>query len=210
MLHQVDFKKIGFVTLTYPADFTKDIRKSKAQLKEYRRRFEIAYGKVRAIWRLEYQERGAPHYHIMYFDPPFVSIKDWCTMWDDVIHTPAEERFGNSVDLKLITHRSGQKLIACYVGKYISKVDERRLKDDSTHTGRYWGRWNIVEEDPIEIPLSDREAFSLVSHALSRRPSGALWQPRDPTICTVFGDHMGCRTYSEQILLAARSIEGSA
>lgn len=55
----------SMLTLTYPRDFPLDGRQSKihldALLKALRRRFRyIAY-----IWFLEFQSRGAPHYHLL-------------------------------------------------------------------------------------------------------------------------------------------------
>ncbi len=191
LLHQLKFERVTFVTLTYPAEFPTNPRKYKAHLKEYRRRFEARYGKVPAVWRLEFQERGAPHYHLMYLDAPFVPVPDWCALWSDVIHTKDENHRKIGVDVKLITQGKEAGLVASYLGKYVAKVDERCNVDSERSPGRWWGKWNVQEEVPIEIEVMDWQAAHVVVDALSRRGSDSSWQPTDPTVCTVFGNHMG-------------------
>jgi hypothetical protein len=52
------------ITLTYPQAFPHDA----AIFKEHLRRFQVAVerrlGKARGLWAMEFQRRGAPHYHI--------------------------------------------------------------------------------------------------------------------------------------------------
>lgn len=53
----------GFLTLTYPAEFPKDGREVKRQLNvfcSWLRRRKVAY-----VWIMEFQERGAPHFHFL-------------------------------------------------------------------------------------------------------------------------------------------------
>ena len=208
-LHQLKFKRVTFVTLTYPGEFPTDPRVYKGHLKEYRRRFEAKYGKVQAVWRLEFQERGAPHFHIFYLDCPFIEIGEWCWLWKCVTHTwdMAHELLG--VDVKLVVEGGEQGLIASYVGKYVAKIDERSQNGRSEKCGRWWGRWNIDEEDPIEIEISDREASLVTSWVLSLGRSGASWEPRDPTVCTLFGNSMGGNEFSRRVQGLLAGIEKS-
>ena len=196
LLHQLKFERVTFVTLTYPAKFPTNPRKYKAQLKEYRRRFEIRYGKIPAVWRLEFQARGAPHYHLMYLDAPFIPIPDWCALWSDVIHTKDENHRKIGVDVKLITQGKEAGLVASYLGKYVAKVDERVNVDTERSVGRYWGKWNIQEEIPVEVEVMDWEADRIVVDALSSRRGNSSWEPIDTSLCTVFGGHMGTDDFS--------------
>ena len=101
----------------------------------------------------------------------------------------AHER--NGVDVKLITGRKEQALVATYVGKYIAKVDDRRQKSEVTNVGRWWGRWNISDPEPREYEITDREAIELVNNVLSTRVGGEVWQPTDASLCSIFGNSMG-------------------
>lgn len=205
-LHKLKFEKVSFITLTYPSEFPTDPIIYKAHLKEWRRRFEKMYGKVSAIWRLEFQARGAPHFHIMYLDCPWVDIKEVCWMWKCVTHTwdMAHELLG--VDIKLIVDSGEQALIAFYLGKYIAKVDERNQNGTIDKCGRWWGRWNIEEESPVEVEITDWEAKLVCGYALAHRGSGTSWEPPDPTLCTVFGSRMGSGEFGNYILRCTESL----
>lgn len=190
-MHQMKFETVTFVTLTYPAEFPVESEIYKANLKEWRRRFEIKYGDIQAIWRLEFQKRGAPHFHIMYLDCPFIPVYDLCYLWKSVTHTFDMAHEVNGVDLMLITDSTQQALIAHYLSKYIAKVDERKEKNYDDHTGRWWGRWNITEQSPLEIEITDREAERIVTFVLGCRMADHGWQPMDYSLCSIFGDSMG-------------------
>lgn len=199
MLHQLEFSRVTFVTLTYPAPYPEESRKYKAHLKEFRRRFEEKWGKVRAVWRLEFQERGAPHFHIMFLDCPFVDVHDLCWMWKCVVHSwdMAHEIIG--VDVKLITDARKEALVASYLSKYIAKVDERKAGHAKRGVGRWWGRWNVVDVEPLEFEITDREAERITSFALRCRVGNQDWTPVDPTICTVFGYSLGSGEFGRLI-----------
>jgi hypothetical protein len=186
-----EFERVTFVTLTYPSEFPQDISVSKRHLREFRRRWEVRWGKVRAIWRLEFQERGAPHYHVMYLDSPFTPIKELCAMWHSVIHAKTESGLSNGVDLKLIVKSREKRLIVTYVSKYIAKVDERVDKNEFTKIGRYWGRWNIKEKAPLVYEIPSRQAFCLVRYAALVGGGNKPYEPSDPTNCTIFGNSLG-------------------
>jgi len=196
-LHQLRFETVTFLTLTYPAIFPTDVRKAKANLKEFRRRFENVYGKIQAVWRLEFQERGAPHFHIMYLDCPFLDLPELLYTWKSIVHSwdMAHELLG--VDIKLIVNNKEQKLIASYLGKYIAKVDERTQKDARKNVGRWWGKWNIEDPQPYECIITDRQAERIVDFVLAARMGSQEWQPIDPSLCTVFGSSMGGSKFGE-------------
>jgi hypothetical protein len=83
-----------FVTLTYPAVYSDDWHIWKRDLDAYLKRVQRRYKSlVGCFWRVEFQKRGAPHYHlIMAFDEPVCScdggvrkVVDGREMW---VHRP--------------------------------------------------------------------------------------------------------------------------
>jgi len=190
LLHSIRFSTISFVTLTYGETFPTDGRASKKHLKAYRRAFERRWGKVRAIWRLELQKRTAPHFHILYFDCPYIPVGDWCDCWDNASHRPKEERFGNSLDLRFNRERKDSQLIGYYTGKYIGKEIPEGAREAYEKQGRFWGRWNIEDPSPIEIEVYPFEAQKLAKLLL---PSNDVqgWHPVSTDSYTVFGPAMG-------------------
>lgn len=67
------FRIGAMVTLTYPGDWLTVVptgQVAKEQLKAFRKRYERAWGEtLRTIWKLEFQRRGAPHFHILLVPP---------------------------------------------------------------------------------------------------------------------------------------------
>jgi hypothetical protein len=189
-LHKLEFKTVTFCTLTYPAEFPTDAKVYKAHLKEYRRRFELWFGKYPAVWRLEFQKRGAPHYHIMYLDAPFINIQDWCELWHDVIRSNDPAHLKNGVDVKLVTGGAESKLVASYLAKYVAKIDDRIQSCMKINPGRWWGKWNIAEEKPIEVDCRDYQAEEIIKTILDARKQPG-WEPVDYSLCSVLGETMG-------------------
>jgi hypothetical protein len=199
LLHQLSFEKITFITLTYPDEFPADAKVYKANLKEFHRKFEIAYPGVQGVWRLEFQKRGAPHFHIMFLDwqPEDDGLVEW--IWKATCHTwdMAHELLG--VNTRIVTDNSQQALIAFYLAKYIAKIDERRLKEDGRKCGRWWGKWNICDPAPMEFEVSDWQAERITTFALNCRLGGSRWEPIDRTLCTVFGSSMGGGLFAQLV-----------
>jgi len=62
-----------FVTLTYPSSFPTDYTVYKKHLDTFLKRLRRAFPNVWAIWRLEFQKRGAPHFHILIFGARYIA-----------------------------------------------------------------------------------------------------------------------------------------
>ena len=206
LLHQLEFNRITFMTLTYPEDFPTDPKVFKAHLKEFRRRFERTWGKIKAVWRLEFQKRGAPHYHIMYLDGPFIPIANVCLMWAEVIHSedPNHKKIG--VDIKLVAGKTSQRLVASYLAKYIAKVDTRIIGKVFNKVGRWWGKWNIEEVKPTEILIMDYQAENLTKRILELRSLNS-WVPNDLTLCSILGETMGGNDFRNNVLKILNSLQ---
>lgn len=60
----IPYGRLMLITLTYPATYP-DIREAKADLKRFKERLLKDYPNVCGVWKLEYQVRGAPHFHFV-------------------------------------------------------------------------------------------------------------------------------------------------
>jgi hypothetical protein len=200
LLHGLIFERVTFVTLTYPAEFPTESKVYKGHLKEFRRRFERVFGKVRAVWRLEFQARGAPHYHILFFDAPFFPVFRVSALWHSVIHSEDDNHLKNGVDIKLVTGKKEKRLITSYVAKYIAKVDKGTDNGRVEKVGRYWGRWNIEDPAPVTIEVSSGEASLLYGSLRGGVGGGVSWTPTDDTRCTVYGDSLGSFDFGDRII----------
>lgn len=107
-------RRIGMVTLTLPSDwerFCHDGAEFYRLVSTWRKRYERQYGKLTAVWKREFQKRGAPHLHlIMPIPAPFervndegkqerVIFKQWLSeSWTDVVFT--DVAFDDEKELK--------------------------------------------------------------------------------------------------------------
>lgn len=208
-LHKVKFAEVLFVTLTYPAEFPHDWRVYKRNLKAFRMRVEREFGKVQCFWRLEYQKRGAPHYHLLYLDPPYMG-KEWVSLaWYEVVGSGDVRHLKAGTNVVPIREEQGKALVAFYVGKYASKPDEGIDEVDHGKTGRHWGKWNVKTEDPIEFTLESGQAEYVALELFSSRGSADTWRPSDYRNTTIMGDSMGSSNFrSRAIALLASGGKG--
>jgi hypothetical protein len=133
-----------FVTLTYPKKWPASPRVYKADLNRFLTRFRRRYPHVPIIWRLEYQERGAPHYHLMIFTPWFIDWRWIAETW--YIATERRDYLTLVAGTETRAVRSWKGVMA-YAAKYMSK--ERQLPD-AVRPGRLWGI-HCREDLPIRL-----------------------------------------------------------
>jgi len=163
--------KAIFVTLTYPAEFP-DPMTAKAHCRAFLKRINRMYPDVKpaVLWRLEFQERGAPHFHLMFFDLPFTEKDTIQRLWMEVIGVTDTRVFTRIEFIK--SPRQAMHYVAKYMAKrrgfsggfnglpYPATDDE-----DTPQLGRLWGI-----ENRINLPICPRIYFTVTGCW------GAIWQ----------------------------------
>ena len=124
-----------FVTLTYRRPDV-PIYERRRHLEAFRKRLEYVYGKLGVVWKLEFQERGTAHYHLMIFHPEMVAwreFRDWCfTSWRSIT---GDDCYPDVITVYAEPGQAGR--LISYTVKYMSKSYKSDLP-----TGRVWGCWN--------------------------------------------------------------------
>lgn len=121
-----------FITLTYPDVFPCDGKETKDHLNvflQYLRRKEIKY-----VWVLEFQSRGAPHYHIIASN--FIHKEDLSKIWYRIVGSGDEKHLKAGTQIEAIkskTHLYG------YLSNYIKKLDQKTPPAGFENVGRFWG-----------------------------------------------------------------------
>jgi hypothetical protein len=121
-LNTIDWDKAGmplFVTLTYGQSFP-TFRESKRHLKALVRSMGQSIG---AVWRVEPQQRGAPHFHLLLFGVQYYPKEQLKAEWGRIIgrrywdysREQAEEPFTRIERIRTLHG------VRFYVGKYIAK-----------------------------------------------------------------------------------------
>lgn len=156
------------VTLTY-GNWSPDYRLWKRDLdvflKALRRRFPDCCG----IWRLEFQARGAPHYHLLVWpsaevdfrDSAYEEDSDWLRLtWGRVSQNQTCSGLKHGSDLALVR---APKEADFYLGLYLQKSGGQVLPVN--FTGRHWGAWNRSGLDCFEplrlVSLDEVELYRL-------------------------------------------------
>ncbi len=160
-----------FITLTFSEVVSNE--HAKAVFKRFSMRLRRAYPQASAVWRMEFQERRAIHFHLLVFRLPFWKQSDLQKTWEDCT---GENR--SIVDIRLV---HGAKSIMSYISKYIAKADERTgftsLEDGSYQhepteklSGRFWG-WINKEL----LPLGQKEVGVLTERQIIKSLSSFVW-----------------------------------
>ena len=126
----IDFQ--GMVTLTYGQIWPTDGREVKAHLKAFFERIRRSgwFENHSLVWWLEFQERGAPHIHMVvtgWLSKVWVSFA-----WHEVSGAPKET--ATRVEQLRSADAAGS-----YAAKYAAKSDQKEVPEGFTNVGRFWG-----------------------------------------------------------------------
>jgi hypothetical protein len=156
----------AMVTVTYPGDWltvAPNGAAAKKHLDKLRKRYERAFDEpLRCIWKEEFQDRGAPHFHLMMCPPHHVSSDGrpflrWLKAeWADVVaHPDPEERrkhaaAGVRVDFNDGIRSCDPRRVAVYFAKHgsFSAKEYQHCVPEAWQApgqgpGRFWGYWGL-------------------------------------------------------------------
>jgi len=133
------------VTLTYPYEFPTNGAESKNHLRRFLQELQrewkrdIDWQGVRQLhssfWFLEFQERGAPHYHIFTNWP--ISKKWVSSRWYDIVGSEdIRHLHAGTRTERLLTGRAGT---ISYASKYANKLVQKVVPAGFENVGRFWG-----------------------------------------------------------------------
>jgi len=156
-----------FLTLTFSKVVTNE--RAKKCFKRFIMRLRRRYKDTSGIWRMEFQERGAIHFHLLLFRLPFWKQSEVQQTWE-----ACTEEAVSIVDIRLV---HGAKSIMSYISKYIAKPDDRTeipsLEDDTYQhvereklAGRFWGYINkelLPLGEVVAGVLTDRDTIKSLS-----------------------------------------------
>jgi len=135
-----------FITLTFHLAVPPP-REAKKMLKAFRRAYEAAFGRICGFWKLEPQERGAPHFHLLIMRSSQGDVQaeiNWVAhKWHEIAGA------GSAYHLALALGQLPRskpcvevvdkfEAVVKYVGKYMAKPIDGAGWD---RPGRWWGTW---------------------------------------------------------------------
>lgn len=130
------------VTLTYPGFYTSNGAEVKEHLRRYiqelRRHAERAGQPCEdfsAFWFLEFQERGAPHFHIF---TTWIGSNQWtASTWYRIVNSEDERHLRAGTRCEEL--RRGKAGLISYASKYAAKAEQKLVPLGYENVGRFWG-----------------------------------------------------------------------
>jgi hypothetical protein len=165
------------VTLTYPAAYPGTWQTWKRQLDTWLKRVRRRLPSCGGTWKLEPQRRGAPHFHLLLVNTPFLA-KEWLSSsWYEVVgsNDPRHLAAGTNVQ-QARSHRG----VVAYASKYVAKA-EKLPESWVDGVGRWWGvfnraalciEWRTWPLEQSAFYRATRILRELVAHRRQAEPRG--------------------------------------
>ena len=148
-----------FITLTYPKNFPRSGKIWKEHVQAYIRQIKTDPICRKWVWKLEFQKRGAPHFHIIVYPSApvgkntLLELREFTARsWYKIVGSGDEKHFRAGTQ---VAQAHNRKQLVSYLSKYISKDT---VPIEYAWVGRFWATSADFEDDPvIEIQLNDQQ-----------------------------------------------------
>lgn len=173
--NEVKDGELVFMTLTYHLAWPGPREAKEQDLKAFKKRFERAWGPHPAVWKLEPQERGAPHFHLLIWmgaGCDVEALSRWTAEnWNQIVRGSADHlRFhlGLLRDSRPCVERlRSWKGVAAYCAeRYMGKPIDG---SPWAKPGRWWGKWREELWPRSRIMWRVTEAAAFVVKRCMRR-----------------------------------------
>lgn len=197
---------LAMVTLTLPGDWlavAPDGKTFKKLLKNFEKRWRRAVGRWVCLWKLEFQHRGAPHWHALMRVPALVgrqTFEEWLsTTWAAVVNADSTPdrcsietrkessefsrhlKAGTGVDFSGKDFADPRRISLYFLGHSAKTTDGKEYQHvvpeawqlPGKGPGRFWG-YAGLESASREIELTERDAVA-VARTLRKVKRGRAW-----------------------------------
>jgi hypothetical protein len=128
-------------TLTYPGEYPGDGREVKRHLDCFVKRafryvdHESPPEPKSIFWFLEFQRRGAPHFHLfLNFSIPWQAVAQW---WYEIVGSGDDRHLQAGTRIEALYH--GRYGTIGYATKYAAKLEQKEIPQNFVNCGRFWG-----------------------------------------------------------------------
>jgi hypothetical protein len=133
-----------FVTLTYPGAWDVRSERWKRDLQAFWKRVRREWPTASCVWRLEFQRRGAPHFHLLLYGVPIEGIlAPWADgsrwvdkAWFEVVGSGDLRHQAAGCRVEPVRSLEGTFF---YAAKYLSKTGLPDGGASAAFVGRFWG-----------------------------------------------------------------------
>lgn len=172
-----------FLTVTYPEEWSSDWEDWKRHLHNFRRDLVRRYLGVWGVWKMEFQKRGAPHFHLMLWGLPEIKgtehvregklcwrvlpghscesdleVFNWLNeTWFRVVGSQDAKHLAAGINLEPVQSWRG---VTSYVSKYLGKTAGGEFVPVE-FTGRFWGvvQGGVWKLTKLDFDLTEDQFF---------------------------------------------------
>ena len=145
--------------LTYPKEFPMDGAIVKEQLHKLKQR--LATRGIRCFWFLEFQKRGAAHFHAV-LDKEIES-KELKQIWYEIVGSGDEKHLRRGAHVAPIRL---PKAMLPYLTNYLTKQEQKKVPESYLNLGRYWGYSLSLFPKHIKVILGTPEDIRIFRASL--------------------------------------------
>lgn len=149
------------ITLTYPRDYPDDGRICKGHLTEFLQWIRRKWDDPDYLWFLEFQKRGAPHYHILVArDRRPGDIEAVAETWYKIVGSGNPDHLAAGTQTAIVRKANGAKR---YAVKYCYKMRQKKVPDGFTWPGRFYGYSRNVKPKPLaRVEIDERSLRAIL------------------------------------------------
>ena len=129
----INYKVRFFATFTYGEVFPTDRETIKSDLSRLLKRIERTISECCIVWRVEYQKRGAPHFHLMILHQEYLNVTkrrrlagDIRKHWGEITEHINAYSYTTASDIREI---SSVDKVLTYLSKYVAKKMKTRNRN---------------------------------------------------------------------------------
>lgn len=132
-----------FLTLTYPESFPVDGEICKKHLHAMKQWFKRRG--ISGVWFLEFQRRGAPHFHAFLDKYPLGGSESVAVAWDRIVSSGDPKHIawhrGELSGRPCLEYMRKPHAASWYASKYATKAEQKEVPENFINVGRFWGHW---------------------------------------------------------------------
>jgi len=187
----------AILTLTYPSQYTTEGKEVKRHL-DLMKRWLKRHGVTAGSWFLEFQARGAPHFHCYLSGYPSGGVKAVSQAWFNIVGSGDEKHLawheGKLSGRPCLEWFRVPHAASAYATKYATKQEQKDVPAEYQNVGRFWGCWGKSRPVWTYVSRSGRDQLEIAHAAIigfrSRFQDGAAldsWANRAYASCVMWG-----------------------
>nr|QKQ14706.1 hypothetical protein [Zygnema circumcarinatum] len=135
------------ITLTYPSNYPMDGRVCKSHMNRLLTHIRSDYKGLKYVWFMEFQARGAPHFHI-FTTCPLPGRTYISPLWYHIVNSGDPQLFTSGTQVKPL--KNSKKAIR-YAIAYANKATQKLTPEQFNNVGRFWGSSHKLTQDILEL-----------------------------------------------------------